>query len=79
MLVAVIACAVTLFLVATGLNSGYSKLEQLGDIIEGNFIEEYDKTEIEDAAAHAICQHRKKILQLCCHLRTQHNLPEQAF
>ena len=56
MLVALIACAVTLFLVATGLNSGYSKLEQLGDIIEGNFIEEYDKTKIEDAAAHAMVE-----------------------
>lgn len=55
-LVALIACAVTLLLVATGLNSGYSKLEQLGDIIERNFIEEYDKTQIEDAAAHAMVE-----------------------
>lgn len=53
-LVALIACGVTLYAVVLGLNSSYSKLEQLGDIIEKNFVEEYDKTEIEDAAAHAM-------------------------
>lgn len=55
-LVALIACGVTLFVVVMGLNSGYSKLEQLEDIIEKNFIEEYDKTDIEDAAAHAMVE-----------------------
>ena len=55
-LVALISCAVTLYAVLLGLNSGYSKLDQLGDIIEQNFIEEYDKSKIEDAAAHAMVE-----------------------
>ena len=53
-LVALIACALTLFAVVSVLDSGYSKLEQLQDIIERNFVEGYDKTEIQDAAAHAM-------------------------
>lgn len=53
-LTALIACAVTLFVAVSGLNAGYSKLEHLEDIIEQNYIEEYDKTEIEDAAAQAM-------------------------
>ena len=53
-LTALIACAVTLFVAVSGLNAGYSKLEHLEDIIDQNYIEEYDKTEIEDAAAQAM-------------------------
>lgn len=53
-LVALIACCATLFAVVFQLDAGYNKLEQLGDIIANNFIEEYNKTEIEDAAAHAM-------------------------
>ena len=53
-LVALIACALTLFAVISVLDSGYSKLDELEDLIENHFIESYDKTEIEDAAAHAM-------------------------
>lgn len=53
-LTALIACAVTLFVAVSGLDAGYSKLEHLEDIIEQNYIEEYDKTEMEDAAAQAM-------------------------
>lgn len=53
-LTALIACAVTLFVAVSGLDAGYSKLEHLEDIIDQNYIEEYDITEIEDAAAQAM-------------------------
>lgn len=53
-LTALIACAVTLFVAVSGLDAGYSKLEHLEDIIDQNYIEEYDKTAIQDAAAQAM-------------------------
>ena len=53
-LTALIACAVTLFVAVPGLDAGYSKLEHLEDIIDQNYIEEYDRGAIQDAAAQAM-------------------------
>ena len=54
-LVAVLASAATLAVDAfTAEEQEISKLEQLADLIEERFIGEMDRTEMEDAAAHAM-------------------------
>ena len=58
-LVAALASTVTMFVAAgtpqaAPVQSGQSKLDQLGDLIEERFIGESDRTAFEDAAAHAM-------------------------
>ena len=50
-LTALLACAVTTFLLLGNRLEGYSKLEQLELLIEKEFIGEVDQTKLEDAAA----------------------------
>lgn len=50
-LTALLACAVTTFLLLGNRLEGYSKLEQLQQLIEKEFIGEVDQTKLEDAAA----------------------------
>ena len=53
-LVALIATALTLFVIVGQAGSTYSKLDQLEDLIMEVFIGEADKTKMEDAAANAM-------------------------
>lgn len=53
-LVALIAVALTLFIVSGKAYAGYSKLEQLEDLILDKFIGDADRTAMEDAAAEAM-------------------------
>lgn len=53
-LVALIATAATLFIIVGQMPEGYSKLDQLEDLITEKFIGEADKTVMEDAAASAM-------------------------
>lgn len=53
-LTALAASALTMVIVFFGTNGGYTKLEQLEDLIESKFIGEADRTAMEDAAAKAM-------------------------
>ena len=53
-LVALVASALTLLAVLVFARNGYSKLEQLEDLILERFIGEADRTDMEDAAARAM-------------------------
>lgn len=55
-LTALLASAITLFLVVGRLDSGYGKLQQLENLIQRNFIEDVDQTALEDAAASAMVE-----------------------
>lgn len=55
-LTALLACVLTCVIILRAPNSGYDKLDQLQQLIENNFVGEYDTTELQDAAASGMIQ-----------------------
>ena len=54
LLAVLLGSVVTLAIVIVAIDNNYSKLAELERLIENTFVGEYDKTDIEDAAAGAM-------------------------